>query len=319
MMERKKVYIMDALGELEDRFVAEAIEYEKKRFSWKYNRELATMAACAAVLFLAVSAYRLLPIGLSQECAAEKEAGQQMVMESVAVEGSSTDAPTSAELTDVKENVIEDLHISKGITWEIVEDAEIAQKDGIHEAVGAGETTQEQSMTSIESTSCTVWLSATEIFALGNDIFMGTVIEKDVYHVKGGMDTYFTVVTVEVEDSIRGEMSDGGNCRIYLPCAKLPEITVTNSLIGDLDKLEVGSRAIFMPTKATAETSLGRGDHILCYADFADYLFGEGMRFMFLETEDGVSYAKDVFEIPGGEPDSLEGVAKYIRDMLKKQ
>ena len=128
--------------------------------------------------------------------------------------------------------------------------------------------------------------------AQGNDIFMGTVTDMQVYRVTGKVNEYFTVATVEVKDSIRGEMENGEVCRIYLPLAEINGMVVTDSLVENLMKLEIGSNAIFMPKTATADTGLGKQNagEWLCYADFADYYFSEGMRYLFLETESKPSF-----------------------------
>ena len=92
-----------------------------------------------------------------------------------------------------------------------------------------------------------------------------------------------------------------------------------NSLSGDLLKLEVGSRAIFMPLTATAESGVeGKENVWLSYADFSDYFYEEGMRYLFLETETGVSYAEEVYEISGESTVTLEDVAEYIRNMISE-
>lgn len=294
MTERKKEYITDALGELEDQFIAETVSYKKEKFSWKYNRELAAAAACVAVLFLAVSAYRLMPLG-DMNKANESAAALEYVTEAVEMDN---------KLEGQEEAF---LYRSYGVQWEI-----ISEETKLSIGYMKGDTVE------IEMSKCMAWYSAEELFAMNRDIFMGTVTDKQVYHVTGGMDTYFTIVTVEVEDSIRGSMVNGDTCRIYLPLAKNGEMTTSNSLIGDLDKLELGSRAIFMPDKVTEDAGMEQGEAWLCYGDFADYYFGEGLRFLFLETEEGVSYETDVYEIPGGEAITLERVADYIRQKISE-
>lgn len=319
MIERKKEYMLDALGELEDRFVAEAIDYQKKGLSWKYTKELGTMAACAAVLFLAVTAYRLLPIGVNTEKSAKESIRPESAVEELAQEEVKTADKENTVLTDSYEKK----QFSKGVSWEVVVEEEKAEESNVDKVIGSGQANKE-GLTQNMSTSCIAWMSAEEILALDRDIFEGTITGKEVYHLTGGVDTYFTVVTVEVTDSLRGELVKGDSCRIYLPCAQFGAITVTNSIVGDLDKLEVGSRAVYIPVKATAETiyagrTPGGEAYDFCYADVADYFFSEGMRFLFLEGEDGVKYEKSVFKLPKGETVDLEDITAYIRDMLDKQ
>lgn len=341
MTEQKKAFITDALGELEDRFIAEAVEYKKAGFTWKYTKELLTVAACVAVLFVSVSAIRLIPIRRSDEVA---NGAPEMMQEAVAVESYTTGLTGMPETTPEEENAVmegnavtnetakqenaqdvisnaENLykpigteekqveHYSKGIEWREITAAEMdANKDV------CGYPTLE----SIQTSSCVKWMSAEELLALDVDIFMGTVVNMQTYHVTGGMTKYFTVATVEVEDSIRSGLAVGDTCRIYLPFAKVNGLTSTTSIIGDLDKLESGSRAIFMPYQTTEEIGAGSGDVWLSYSDFSDYYFGEGMRFMFLETETGTSYETGVYEVPGGSEASLEDIAEYLREKISE-
>lgn len=356
MTEQKKDYIMDALGELEDSFIAEAAEYVKSKTTWQYWREVGAAAACVAAIVVTVGTMRYLPIGRSTETTAgartentssingrndeamPESVKEVVTAESAVAEGAVASTATTESVTNTTgvEELAGEKEInngcqvicSQGIEWEIVEDEqnvsyqeqvkmegwEVTDQQG--ESGGVQVDGQDQSKNTITS-SCLTWLSAEEILAQGNDIFMGTVTELEVYHTTGKINKYFTVVTVEVTDSIRGTMQDGQECRIYLPLAEVNGTISTNSLMGDLEKLKVGSTAIFMPKTATSDTGLGKQDEgeWLCYADFADYYFSEGKRYLFLETEDGISYEEDVYEIPG-ENITLEDAAEYIRDML---
>lgn len=341
MTEQKKEYIMDALSELEDRFVAEAAEYVKQKAGWKYWRELGAAAACVAAVLVTVTTLEYLPIGRMTESATTAENTsqltenkQEMAMDGVVAESAVEESFCMESVVNTAtEETEKQKKYSQGIEWEVIEDAQLVsdgngQTDNLKELIGSSGaenqeikeviTAQPGITESVQNQSYSVWLSAEEIFAQGKDIFMGIVTEKQVYHVTGKMDKYFTVITVEVKDSIRGAMEVGEECRIYLPLAEVNGMTSTNSLVGDLVELEIGSSAIFMPMKATKDTGLGKQDvgEWLCYADFADYYFSEGIRYLFLATEDGVSYEKDVYEIPGEEI-TLVQVAEYIRGMLE--
>ena len=165
------------------------------------------------------------------------------------------------------------------------------------------------------SSACLVWLEPEEIFAMDTAIFRGTVTDLQYYEVTGGYRAYFTVAAVEVTDPIRGDVAAGGTCRVSLPCA--PGMSVSTA--GALEELEIGSEAIFMPSIATADTGAASGDSYFCYADVADFWFSEGVRFLFLETEEGLRYASDVYDL-GVEPSeaTLEDAAAYIRLMLSR-
>ena len=118
----------------------------------------------------------------------------------------------------------------------------------------------------------------------------------------------YTVATVEVTDCVRGELAAGDICNILLPCAPGRSI----STAGDLEKLEEGSDAVFMPCCATADTGWRSGENYFCYADLAELYFDEGIRFLFLDTGEGLSFARDVYtDIPGAE--TLDEVVDYLR------
>ena len=302
MTERKKAFIADAIGEIADEFIAEAVEYQKAKPIWKYTRELVTVAACAAVLLVSFNVIRLIPIGSTDT--ATNEAGPENMQEAIVLETITTDV--TGTLETMLEN--ESAALNDSVKQENVEQIENSV-DNLNKVV------EEES---IQTSSCVQWMSAEEILALDVEIFLGTVTDMETCHVTGGMERYVTVATVEVEDSIRSALEKGDTCRIYLPFAKIGGLTTTTSNIGDLEKLGIGSRAIFMPHKTTEEKGAGNGDVWLSYLDFSDYYFGEGMRFLFLETESGTSYETSVYEVEGGNTASLEEIAEYLRGVLEK-
>lgn len=162
--------------------------------------------------------------------------------------------------------------------------------------------------------SLVTWLEPEEIFAKDTHIFRGIISEMNYYKSTGGYESYFTVISVEVTDVYRGDMTRQNRYKIYLPI--LPGIMM-NSIAGDLDKLEVGSEAIFMPYIAAEESGIGSGNSFFSYADVADYYFSEGMRFLFLSTDKGVSYESDLYNIPSANNNvTLDDVAEYIKDMI---
>ena len=302
MTEQKKVFIANALSEIADEFVAEAVEYQRAKAIWKYTKELVTAAACVAVLLVSLNVIRMIPIGSTDKVT--NTARPENMQEAIVLETITTDV--TGTLETMLEN--ESAALNDSVKQENVEQIENSV-DNLNKVV------EEES---IQTSSCVQWMSAEEILALDVEIFLGTVTDMETCHVTGGMERYVTVATVEVEDSIRSALEKGDTCRIYLPFAKIGGLTTTTSNIGDLEKLEIGSRAIFMPRKTTEEQGEGNGDAWLSYLDFSDYYFDEGKRFLFLETENGISYATDVYEVEGGNETSLEKIAEYLKGVLEK-
>ncbi len=158
-----------------------------------------------------------------------------------------------------------------------------------------------------------VWLDPEEIFARDTVIFRGVVRGLRYFEVNPA--GYYTVASVEVTDCLRGDLAAGDTYNVLYWGAPG---RATTSISGDLEHLAVGSEAIFMPYRATEETGWRSGDTFFCYADLAELYFDEGIRFLFLDTGDGVSYAEEVYDIPAadGEAVTLDDVAAYLRSLL---
>lgn len=168
-----------------------------------------------------------------------------------------------------------------------------------------------------ESTADVIWLSPEEILNLDTVIFRGTVTGLRYFEVTvGGLEETYTVASVEVSDCIRGDLAAGDTYNV----AYRGGPGVTTSISGDLENLEEGSEAVFMPYVVTPDTGWRSGDDYFCYADLAELYFDEGHRFLFLDTGDGVSYASEVYDIPAssGETVTLDDVTAYLRGLLER-
>lgn len=301
MTERKKEYIVDALGEIEDIYIAEAAEYVKPARTWGYWRECGVVAACIGAVVITAAAWQYLPIGhkvAMENTAAKQEMWVEEMAPETSLEKDSATAMEGIREEKAPESAVED------ITKESAE-AEVKQESGSNASKPVGE--------SIKMESIAEYRSAEEILAEGHDIFLGEVIEKQVY--TEGEYRYFTVITVRIEQNIRGDVKADEEYRIYLPVAATKEVVQAHSLSGDLDKLSVGSRAVFMPKKAEdSALSDAKSD----YSYYADYYYEEGARYLFLETEDGVSYAEEVYDVgaDGAGAVGLSDVVTYLKALL---
>lgn len=168
----------------------------------------------------------------------------------------------------------------------------------------------------IASSACladVMWLTPEELFAQDTAIFRGTVRELQYYLVTvDETDTYYTRALVEVTDCLRGELGAGDVYSVLYMGAKGYEV---NSLSGPLAELDAGDEAIFMPMWTSPDTGWRSGKDYFCYADLAPLYLSEGMRFVFAETEDGLSFSRSAYEeIAGAE--TLDEVTAYIRTMI---
>ena len=271
-----------AMGEVREDQIADAAE-KPNRTAPRWRRYGALAACLAVVLAGAFGMSRLGIGGIS-----DQEIAQESAQESAGESGlDETDGPLAPRY-------------SVG--------AEIREIDG-SDGTWAGP------FNSAAADSSLVWLDPEEILALDTVIFRGTVMGMRYFEVTvGGLEETYTVASVEVSDCLRGDLAAGDTYNV----AYRGGPGVTTSLSGDLENLEVGSEAIFMPYVATPETGWGSGDSYFCYADLAELYMDEGRRFLFLDTGDGVSYASEVYDIPAsnGESVTLDDVAAYLRGLL---
>lgn len=164
----------------------------------------------------------------------------------------------------------------------------------------------------------TKWLSEEELFAQDTVVFRGTVRQLQYYQVEpedGNTAVYFTRVIVDVTDPIRGDMAAGETTSVLWLGAKG---YMTTSLIGPLENLNVGSDAIFMPMQTTSDTGWREGGSYFCYADLAELYLGEGMRYVFADTAEGVDFGRDAYPSLA-KAETMEELAAGIRERLEEK
>lgn len=168
--------------------------------------------------------------------------------------------------------------------------------------------------TMIGVSSCLAWLSPEEIFAQDTAIFRGTVRELHYFKVEsdGPMEQYYTRAIVEVTDPIRGNLTAGETYSLLWLGARG---YMSTSISGALEDLDVGAEAIFMPIQTNQDTGWRRGDSYFCYADLADFYLGEGMRFVFADTAEGLTVDRSTYE-EISEAETLDEIAAYIREQV---
>lgn len=169
--------------------------------------------------------------------------------------------------------------------------------------------------TMVGMSSCLAWMSPEEIFAQDTAIFRGTVRELHYFMVEADgvpMEQYYTRAIVEVTDSIRGNLTAGETYSVLWLGAKG---YMSTSISGALEDLDVGGEAIFMPISTDQDTGWKESGGYFCYADLADFYLGEGMRYVFADTADGLNFDRGTYE-ELAEAETLDEVAAHIREQI---
>lgn len=318
MLDKKQEYIAEALDEIRDAYIDEAVSYEaaagcdsaleakqentavvpiseveRKRKKRRFYTIFAPIAACL-VLVVSLGVYSWQggfyiddsPAGSAGNAASTQEAAG----------GAAADV---SDGTDGKANAVGQLQGSENHSDRETNPGDSVQSDIEDNSAGLPCGNSQQSLLE--------YLTAEEILAKDTVIFRGTVestgVEMLYSDVENGLyadsnQGTYTVITVKVSACLRGDLEAGQVCDIRIP--GIPS-KYEASIAGDLARLEAGDEAIFMPY----------------IGEDGSYYYSEGIRFLFLQTESGVSYATDVYDVPSDGEVTLDDVETYLRKLLK--
>lgn len=148
--------------------------------------------------------------------------------------------------------------------------------------------------------------------------FKGEVKNIDNILIEYGTQSqYYSIATIKVEKSYKGEIEDGSTVRVLIPYAYQEGIWVEDS---DTAKyLKVGMTGIFTP-KVNDEIGMDddfmqSGESRIVFADIAEYRFPDGVRWMFLDTDEGLIFDRNSYE-NAFEAKTLDGIEAYINSMI---
>lgn len=160
------------------------------------------------------------------------------------------------------------------------------------------------------------WLTEEELFHKYNtNIFMGEVreIRNIEINYNGSMD-YRAIAKIKVNKNYRGNVKPGETVSVLLPSPIDTNISVEDTEI--VSSMKIGMTGIFMPLKYDDSSYREENGARLYLKDIAEYGLLDGMRFMFLNTENGLAFDKNAYESIGFAT-TLEEIEQYIINMIK--
>ncbi len=247
-----KDYIADALSQLDDRYIKQAIDGPKKRF-----RRIGAIAAALLVMAGLASISRHSYIDVS--------------------------------LVGNSENV------------------KVSEFNGMKISMGGS-----------SSSSCLVRLEPEEIFEKNTAIFRGIVTDIEYYEVDftaTNQKKWYTVYTIQVSHSIRGDFAD--NTAVRMLSAECRTSGVSSSIDGFLSDLEIGTEGVFMPYLIQEGDGVHSGASFFEFTALGDCYISDGIRYLFVQEGEGVSYDSSTFDIPAaGESVTLDDVEAYIWERI---
>lgn len=148
-------------------------------------------------------------------------------------------------------------------------------------------------------------------------IFKGKILSVDnIVMDFNGEKLYRAIAQIKIEKVYRGSCDKGETVSVMLPCPINQNFWVEDTDI--ISAMKEGMTGIFMPIFYTEENSfLEYNNARLVQKDIADYGFPDGMRYAFLETEDGLIFDRGSYETIS-DAKTLDEVEEYVENMIIK-
>lgn len=162
-----------------------------------------------------------------------------------------------------------------------------------------------------------VYLTEEELFAYENKyVFRGTV--SDLTNVTidfNGEKEARCIATIVISRVYQGDLTAGASITMLLPCA----IDLTGGTAEDtgvITQLKSGMEGIFMPVVYDENACIEMNGAVLMKQDLAECGLADGMRWVFLNTEQGLVYLDSAY--PGAKgATSLDDIEAYVMEMLR--
>lgn len=167
------------------------------------------------------------------------------------------------------------------------------------------------------SSPCLIYLTEEELFTyFDTAIFSGTVreIRNIVLDFNGDL-AYRAIAEIEVEKVYRGPCEAGETVQVMLPCPIAPDVWVEDT--GVVSQMREGMRGIFMPVIYDEENSRWeQNGTVLIQKELVDYGLPDGVRYAFLETENGLVFSRGAYESIA-DAQTMEEIEEYILNMIE--
>lgn len=162
---------------------------------------------------------------------------------------------------------------------------------------------------------CLVYFTEEELFThFDTAIFRGTVGEIRNIELKfNGDKAYRAIAEIGVDEVLRGPCEAGETVSVMLPCPIAPDVWVEDT--GVVSQMREGMCGIFMPVIYNEENSRWeQNGAVLIQKELVDYGLPDGVRFAFLETENGLVFDSGAYESIA-DARTLDEVEEYILRM----
>lgn len=161
------------------------------------------------------------------------------------------------------------------------------------------------------------YLTEDELFTeFDTVIFRGTVTKIDNIELDfNGFTAYRALAEIEISEVYRGEVESGNTVTALLTCPVGKNIWVSET--ETVASMREGMNGIFMLNMYDESSLIKLNGATLALTDLADCGFPDGLRYAFLETEDGLIF--DLNAYPSiSDATTLDEIEEYVISMIEK-
>ena len=161
-----------------------------------------------------------------------------------------------------------------------------------------------------------VWLTEEEMVNQWSDIIVsGTVKEiKNIRLTIGDSKSYNSIVTLQVDQAIKGDAALGSTVQVLMPCP----IGADGYKVEDTDVaacLSEGSKAILLAKEYDKDSIWQEGGGTLYLMELCPYGVSDGLRFVFTEKDNKLIYESSAWNISDGA--DIPQVMEYLKTKMK--
>ncbi len=170
----------------------------------------------------------------------------------------------------------------------------------------------------MQSSSSLIFLTEEELFTHFNTaIFKGRIRNLNNIELNfNGDKNYRAIAEIEVETVYRGSCNAGDIVSVLLPCPVMNGFWAEDT--DTVSSMQTGMTGIFMPIVYDDTSVREQNGARLALKDIADYGFADGVRYAFLETQDGLVFSRSSYESIS-DATTLDEIETYILNMIGRQ
>lgn len=168
----------------------------------------------------------------------------------------------------------------------------------------------------LDPSAITMLFTEDDVFSMFDTVaFLGTVEKVNNISMDfDGIVHYRAMAVIKVDKVYKGNLNPGENIQVMLP-GPVDTGQVMGADFNITRAMKPGERGIFMPMIYNADEVWEENGKVLSMKELADYAIIDTERFAFMDTEEGLLFARDTFPKISN-ASTLEEVEQYILEKL---